>query len=169
MPWTWRDPDDVTPGARRTPREINAWRSYDPLRRMLVHTSSGITTAHIQAADKLRELVDVATLGYTADRPLIFIANTAQPRTGMTPAAIAEVKAAREVRRVVVMFAPIQLAMIQAVILRNVTLTAWTRALPPPVSQPVEKGKLLAILEILVQHFDAAIQDELARGRRLPP
>jgi hypothetical protein len=136
---------------------------------MLAHPSSGITAAHIMAADKLRELVDLATLGYSNDRPLIYVQQTPLPRFGLGARAVEELDAARAVRRVIVLFPPLQLALIQAVILRNVSVRAWTSALPPPASQAVEKGKLLAILEILVQHFDAEVQDDLARGRRLPP
>jgi hypothetical protein len=169
MPATWRDPDDTAPTARRTPREIAGWRRYDALRRMFGDPRSGITAQHIMAADTLRELVDLATLGYAADRPLIYVAQNAQPRFGMGPAALAQVKAARAVKRVTALFPPLQLAMIQAIILRNVSVRAWTTALPPPASQAVEKGKLLAILEILVQHFAVEVEDDLARGRRLPP
>jgi hypothetical protein len=169
MPATWRDPDDITPGARRTPREITGWMRYDALRRMFGDPRSGVTAQHVMAADTLRELVDLATLGYAADRPLIYVQQNAQPRFGMGPAALAQVKAARAVTRVVKLFGPLQLLMIQAIVLRNVSVRKWTEALPAGASQAVEKGKLLAILDVLVQHFAAEIDDDLARGRRLPP
>jgi hypothetical protein len=167
---TWRDPDDITPGARRTPREIHGWRSYDPLRRMLAFATSGVTHAHIAAADKLREQVDLATMGYSAARPLIYVEQQPQPRHGGGAAAVSQVRAARAVRRVIALFSRQQLRMIEAIVLGNMTLRAWTRSLPgQPASQPVEKGKLLAILDVLAQHFASEIRDEIARGKRLPP
>ena len=163
----WRDPDDVVPGARRAPREIAGWRRFDPLRRMLVHPASGITAQHVMAADMLRELVDLATMGYSADRPLIFVEQTTEPRFGLGPAALAQLRAARAVKRVIKLFPPPQLEMIQTVVLRNVTVRAWAMAVGG--NQAVEKGRLLNVLDILVQHFTAEIDDDLARGRRLQP
>lgn len=166
----WRDPDDITPGARRTPKMVVGWRSYDPLRLMLGHAASGITTEHIMAADKLREAFDLATIGYSADRPLIFVAQQPAPRFGLGPDAVAQMRACRTVRRVVALFMLRQLAMIDMVILRNVPLRIWTQALlQQPASQAVEKGRLLAILDVLAQHFATEVDDDLARGRRLPP
>jgi hypothetical protein len=167
---SWRDPDDITPGARRAPREIHGWRRYDPLRKMTAHPNSGVTEAHILAADKLRELVDIATLGYSAERPLIFVTQTISgPRFGMSAGEVARVKAGRAVKRVIALFPAMQLEMIQAIILRNVTVRAWTEALPQPASQATEKGRLLTILDLLVQHFGSEVADDLRSGRRLPP
>jgi hypothetical protein len=167
---TWRDPDDLTPGARRAPREITAWRSYCPLRKMSGHPNSGITAAHIMAADKFREVCDVAVMGYTAARPLIFVGLNAAPRFGMGADAVAQMRAVREMRRAVRLFHPPQLLMIEAVILRNMTLRQWCESRVPRIATPrLEKVKLLVILERLVQHFDSDVADDLARGRRLPP
>lgn len=148
---------------------ITGWRSGDPLRRMLVHPRSGITAAHIAAADMLREQVDLATMGYSSARPLIFIASVPLPRFGLSPAALAMVRACRVVARVVKLFSRSELHLLQAVVLANVTLHAWTAHFDPPASPAVEKRKLLGILDKLVAHFDAEVQDDLARGRRLPP
>ena len=165
----WRDPDDVTPGARRTPREITGWRSFDPLRRMAGHPHSGITAEHIMAADHFREQVDLATLGYSGVRPMIFVAQAHLPRAGMGPAALAQTRAQRVMRRVMRLFSPPQLLMIEQVVLRNMTLRAWTHRHDPPANPVTEKRKLLVILDRLVEHFAAEVEDELARGRRLPP
>jgi hypothetical protein len=161
---TWRDPDDITPGARRTPKEISGWRRYDPLRKMLVHPNSGITVDHIMAADKLRELVDVATLGFSVDRSLVFITQAYLPRAGMGPGAIAQVQAMRAVARVIILFPGRQLAVIQAVILRNQTISACAQARGE--ARAAIKRRLLAILERLVQHFQGEIEDEIAKGHR---
>ena len=164
---SWRDPDDITPGARRTAKEITGFRAFCPLRQMSAHPHSGITAAHIMAADKLRELIDIATIGYSGDRPLIYVQQNAQPCTGMGRAALAQNKAWREVRRVVDIFPVSQLAMIQAVILQNVRLFTWARQ--HGQNPQIAKGRLLSILDRLVQHFEAEVEDDLARGRRLPP
>ncbi len=168
MPSTWRDPDDVTPGARRTPRTITGWRHFDPLRRMLLHPNSGLTAQHVQAADVLRECVDIATLGYSGTRPMIFVAQSHLPRTGMGPAALAMTRAQRVVRRVVKLFTPGELLLLQTVVLGNVSVREWTRHQDPPSSQLVEKRRLLLILDKLAEHFASDIEDDVARGRRLP-
>ena len=165
----WRDPDDVTPGARRTPRMVAGWRSYDPLRRMLVHPSSGITADHIMAADIVREAVDLAALGYSGDRPLIYVAQSAAPRWGMTKADVARLAADRVVRRVLRIFPASQLMMLEAIVLRNMTLRDWVKTRPPLTNPAVEKGRLLSILDQLVQHFISEIEDDVVSGRRLPP
>jgi hypothetical protein len=165
---SWRDPDDIMPDARRVPREITAWRRFCPLRKMSGDPRSGITAAHIMAADKLREVVDVATLGYSSERPMIFAAMAAQPRFGMSGADIARVAAMRSMTRVLRIFPPGQLVMLEMIVLRNVNLRAWTLA-HDNANPAVEKGRLLGILDRLAQHFDAEIEDDISRGRRLIP
>ena len=168
MKGVWRDPDDVTPGARRTPREVTGFRTFCPLRRMLVHRNSGITAEMIMAADKLRELVDVVTWGYSAERPLIYVALNAQPRFGLGPAAQAEMAAVRIVRRALALFDATELAVLEAIVLRNQSIRGWLDSLAEPPSPLLVKQCLLSILERLAQHFAADVDDELARGRRLP-
>ena len=169
MRGSWRDPDDTRPDAKRTPRSITGWRAFCPLRRMLLHPNSGVTAAHIMAADHLREQADLATLGYSGPRPMIFVAQSHLPRTGMGPAALAMTRAQRVVRRVVQLFTPGELLLLQTVVLGNVSVREWTKHQDPPSSQPVEKRRLLVILDQLAEHFDAEIEDDLARGRRLAP
>ena len=164
----WRDPDDITPTARRTARVIQGWRSFCPLRRMAGHPASGITAEHIMGADKLRELVDVAAIGYSGDRPLVYVQTYPQPRMGLSASLVRQVQAARAVQRAVRPYTEAQLAMIEAIILRNTTLRAWTMT-RTGAHPNVEKGRLLAILDLLAQHFEWETADEVARGRRLAP
>ena len=134
------------------------------------HANSGVTASHIAAADKLREAVDVATLGYSAVRPLIFVSQAiAGSRYGLGAAEKARMAALRRVQRVIALFPAPALRMIEAIVLGNMSLRAWTLALPQPAAQAVQKGRLLGILDQLVQHFDGEIRDEVASGRRLPP
>jgi hypothetical protein len=172
----WVDPDDIKPTAARVARRIVGVRAFCPLRRMMPITGSGITDSHVMAADKLREAVDVAALGFTAGRAelvLVGLSASPQPRAGPSQAEIARAQAARVVERALKSFTDGQRAMINAVILRNLSLRAWValRAEETGIrfDPNVEKGRLLAILDILAQHFETEIDDEVSRGSRLPP
>jgi hypothetical protein len=164
----WRDPDDITPGARRTPRTIAGWRTYCPLRKMSGHPNSGIGAQHIHAADMLREQVDIATLGYSGMRPLIFVTQSVQPRWGLTISDVKQMRALRSVRRVVALFDSMQLRMLDAVVLRNVTLRQWIIGCGGLTTTKQEKRRLMTILDRLSEHYDAEIENDLASGRRLP-
>lgn len=166
---SWTDPDDVRPDAKRAPRAITGWRSFDPLRRMLVHANSGISHAHIMAADRLREQVDLATLGYSANRPLIYIAHYHLPRAGMGPAALAQVRAMRAVLRVIKLYTHTELLVLEAIVLRNQSIRAWIATLPIKVDPATVKRCLLYVLDELADHFEAEVAEDLARGRRLTP
>jgi hypothetical protein len=168
MPTEWRDPDDITPGARRTPRTIAGWRTYCPLRKMAGHPNSGIGAQHIHAADMLREQVDIITLGYSGVRPLIFVTQSTQPRWGLSASDAKQMRALRSVRRVVLLFDAIQLRMLDAIVLRNVTLRQWVQGGGGLATSKHEKRRLMTILDRLSEYYDAEIEDDLARGRRLP-
>ena len=164
----WRDPADTTPGARRTPRSIAGFRRYDPLRKMAGHPNSGIGANHIHAADAFREQVDLATLGYSTVRPLIYVAQFSQPRWGLSASDMKQMQAIREVRRVIRLFAPTQLIMLEAIVLRNVTLRQWVIGCGVVTTSKHEKRRLMVILDRLAEYFDADIENDLASGRRLP-
>jgi hypothetical protein len=168
MPTEWRDPDDVTPGARRTPRTIAGWRTYCPLRKMSGHPNSGIGAQHIHAADMLREQVDIATMGYSGARPLIFVTQSVQPRWGLTISDVKQMRALRSVRRVVALFDGMQLRMLDAVVLRNITLRQWIIGCGGLTTTKHEKRRLMTILDRLSEYYDAEIENDLASGRRLP-
>jgi hypothetical protein len=165
----WRDPEDTSPDARKSARIIQGYRRFCPLRRMLANTASGITEQHVMAADKLRELADLATLGYTGPRLLLFVLHSAGPVTGLGPAALARNAAWRALRRAMRLFSPTQLAMLDAIVLGNQTLRAWTLARGEGAHPNVEKGRLLAILDTLAHHFETELANDIAAGRRQPP
>jgi hypothetical protein len=123
--------------------------------------------AHVRAADKLREAVDLATMGFSGQRPLIYVQQVPQPRFGLGPAALAQMRAVRSVRRVVRLFAPPQIDMLDWIVLRNLTLRQWTHRITPKLNAAAERRRLLVILDRLAEHFDAEVQDDIARGRRL--
>ena len=133
------------------------------------HPHSGITAGHIAAADMLREQVDLATLGYSTVRPLIYVAQFSQPRWGLSRAEAEQMAAVRSVRRAIKLFDTIELLLLEAMVLRNVTLRQWVHSRHPPSSAGAEKRRLMSILDRLAEHYDSEIQDDLARGRRLLP
>jgi hypothetical protein len=167
MAGTWIDPDDIRPDARRVPRSITGLRRYDPLRKLSGNAHSGISALHIMAADSFREQVDLAMLGYSGVRPLIFVAQSPEPRWGLGPGALAQMRATRSVKRVLKLFDVAQLWMLDAIVLQNITLTQWTRSRDPVAAIRTEKTKLLVILDILAEYYDADVQDDLAKGKRL--
>jgi hypothetical protein len=82
---------------------------------------------------------------------------------------MAQMRAVRSVRRVVLLFSAPQLVMIEAIILRNTTLRQWAMTRDPASPVKLEKQRLLIVLERLAQHYDGEVADDLAKGRRLPP
>jgi hypothetical protein len=168
----WADPDDTRPSAARVARRVQGWRTFCPLRRMQGSSSSGIIAEHVAAADKLRELVDLARLGYSGDRANIFVHLTPQPRTTLGAAGMAQAAAGRAVTRALALFTPGQRLMLLSVILTNQSLQSWSQDRASitgrAVSAAVEKGRLLALLDLLAAHFAAEIDEEVEAGIRLP-
>ena len=165
----WTDPDDIKPNASKTPRRIHGWRRYCPLRRMSGHPASGISDRHVMAADKLREQFDLATMGFSTERTMVFIARCATPRWGMGPGDVARMRAFRDVTRVARMFSPPQLSMLDAILFRNMSLREWSKGAVPPLRAATEKRKLMIILDRLVAYYDTELKDDLENGRRLAP
>ena len=162
----WTDPDDIKPSAAHNARTVHGWRTYCPLRRMMVNAASGITAPHIHAADKLREAADLARLGYSTSYTGVVVALAAQPRAGASHAEMQRTQAQRTVTRALKLFTPEQGTMLWTIILQNQSLYTWARE--RNLDPKVEKGRRLTILDLLVQHFESEIEDELRRGGRLP-
>lgn len=165
---TWRDPDDTKPDASRRPREITGWRTYCPLRRMMTIAGTSITTEHILAADRLRQAADAVCFGYSGPRELVTIqALTYGPKSGPGQAALRSVQAWPVYRRAMKLFCPLQRQMIASILLANQTVNKWTttrRELGLPVSAAVEMGKLIAILDVLTEHFATEVEQDLQHG-----
>jgi hypothetical protein len=146
---SWRDPDDTSPTAAKTARQVTGYRTFCPLRRIAQGRSSSITDAHIHAADMLRKSADAAGIGFSAER-----------------------EAARDFKRAVRPFGPDQLQMIQGILLRNWAVERWCHMenarTGRKIDPRVEMGKLLAILEILAAYYKTDIEEGLANGRILP-
>jgi hypothetical protein len=172
----WRDPDDVTPNASRYAREITGWRTYDPLRKMMVQSGSQVTTQHVAACDMLRQAADVAALGYSGLGQLDGVPVTDArygPKAGPASRSIAQVRALAVYQRAMRLFiCPGQIRLIHAVILGNSTLQRWCltegERLGCVLRPGVEMGRLLSILDMLGAHFGTDIEEATNRGELLP-
>jgi hypothetical protein len=170
---SWRDPDDTSPTAAKTARQVTGYRTFCPLRRIAQGRSSSITDAHIHAAEMLRKAADAAGIGFSAERDGMPVTSIVYgPKLGPGKAAQASEKAARDFKRAVRPFGPDQLQMIQGILLRNWAVERWCHMendrTGRKIDPRVEMGKLLAILEILAAYYKTDIEEGLANGRILP-
>jgi hypothetical protein len=166
----WTDPEDLTPSAARTARSVDGWRRFCPLRAMLAEDRYGIVEQHILAADRFRELVDLARLGYAPSPTGLFVALAAAPMTGNSPADRARNAAAREVERVMELYSPLERDLLCAIVLGNLRVAVWTRIMAEAgrqVSVGGEHRRLVVLLDRLALHFDSEISADVSRGRRL--
>ena len=167
----WVDPDDVRPTAARTAKTITGYRGFCPLRRMRDRFGavSGITAEHIAAADHLRQLMDAAVIGFQAPRDLDLPVTALfyRPSTGPSRTALKQAAAWAPLLRALRLFTPAQRELLEFVVLRNRSLQRWIDSLAKrglSADQRVEKGRLLAILDILTVHFQADIAADAPRG-----
>jgi hypothetical protein len=170
---SWRDPTDTSPTAAKTARQVSGWRTYCPLRRSAALRNSNITEMHIHAADMLRQAADAAGIGFSAEKDDMPVTSIVYgPKPGPGPAALATAKAARTFERAWKLFAPTQHAMIIGIILRNWAIEHWCRVESERIGRKInpmlEMGKLVAILEILAEHYRTEIDEGLTNGRILP-
>jgi hypothetical protein len=162
----WRDPDDVKPNASHRPREITGYRTFCPLRRMMTFRGSEIDQRMILAADMLRGQVDIAVIGKGA-RSMEGVRQGYGPVSGPPGSALAQVKALTQARRALARLAPATRLLVAEVVLFNRAIQAWCHLTDPARNAQVEMGKLLAALEVLVDHYAAEIDEALSRGRML--
>jgi hypothetical protein len=173
VPARWRDPDDLKPNASRQQRLVTGYRTFCPLRRMSGGNNSQITERHIAAADHLRTMFDIAGLGLT---PVVDLSGTyayCRPRLGPNQAALGQARAESECRIALARFTTDQNELMIFVVLGNKSLYAWCaheaarRGLVKSLDAKIEMGRLLAILDILVDHFHDHIEARLFAGMAL--
>jgi len=170
---SWRDPSDTSPTAAKTARQVSGWRTFCPLRRMASGRSSNITEMHIHAADMLRQAADAAGIGFSAEKDEMPVTSiTYGPKPGPGPAALASAKAARTFDRAWKLFPPSQQPMVVGIILRNWAVEYWCQMESDRTGRrmdpKIEMGKLVAVLELLVEHYRTEIENGLANGRIIP-
>ena len=167
-----RIPPDQGAAARTTRRVrmVQGERRYDPLRTLHARSPKDITADHVMAADKFRELVDHASLGYSGSRSYLFIvisgSGSPQPYQGLDKAAILRNRANRALKRVAKLFDDLELALLSWIVLEASTLSGWAHV--RGLSVPRERRRLIAILDKLYRYFRQDLQNEVASGRRLP-
>jgi hypothetical protein len=162
---TWRDPDDTTPNARRTAKEVTGFRAACALRRMLHHNAahSQITEHHILAADLLRLQVDAVLIGFSGRRELLPIQSVMYgPLSGPSVAALRSIRAWQPLQRALALFTDDQRKLLTWVVLENRSVRSWCveRAIAAP---PRVMRVLVDILDRLVEHYDVA--DDRPKGR----
>jgi hypothetical protein len=162
----WRDPDDMTPNAARTARNIVGWRGFDPLRKCRKRhgDASSITERHVAAADILRGLADGAAIGFSApvDLSLPVTAIAYRPSTGPTRNAERQARCWHRFVKVIALFTRTQRELITLVVLTNTSVhrIAMARRIHPPRLM----GELVAVLDLLDQYFSGEVDEALARG-----
>jgi hypothetical protein len=165
MAASWRDPSDIRPNASSRPRQLNGFRRYCPLRRMLEGGSRRITEAHIRAADLFRADVDLARFGASSDLDdAAVVSRHFGPRAGPAESAIAQAEAAAAVQRTFARFPPAHAAMLAAIVLSNRSIRSWCASRAEPVIPDMETGKLISILDVLVDQYIGRITQAHALG-----
>jgi hypothetical protein len=169
----WRDPDDLNPRGR-TPREIKAFRTYDPLRMMLrrhgLHSS--VTARHILAADRLREAVDLAAYGATGGSAWEAVGGGFGPSMGPGAVVLARLRAQSVVESVKGLYDPMERLLLGFVVLSNRSLTSWClrrHDTDSPKMRRQETMLLVTLLDRLEAHFAAELDADLRAGRLLDP
>jgi hypothetical protein len=151
MKGSWADPDDENPN-RRVARQVGGFRAFCPLRRLL-GGAVAVVEEHVIAADRLRQLADVARLGYLGARDLGMPVNVNVygPLTGPSQAQLARSQCQREFRRAMSLFDADQATIVDGVILGGQTLTAWRQE--QHIGSERAGRLLVEVLDMLVQHF----------------
>ena len=163
----WRDPDDVSPTASHTPRQVKGWHTFCPLERMRMAAGSRVTSEHVAAANVLRAAVDAASIGFTSVRDLAELATGLPgPRSGPSEAAKKQALACGVVQRALAPFGLATISMLNAVLIENTTITSWCAAMTETTGRRHDPsqyvGSLLTCLDVLTKHFATQIdkQDE---------
>ena len=89
------------------------------------------------------------------------------PKTGPSQAALRSARAWPVYRRAMKLFCASQRELIAYIILSNWTVRRWCEHRCEqglPARQAVEMGRLLAILDVLVEHFKTEIERDIGRG-----
>jgi hypothetical protein len=163
MKTEWRDPDDTRPSATRAPRKITGYRSWCPLRRMRSVPGSKIEERHILAADRLRRIADIAAIGMSAGVVMEPRTEGYGPSAGPSEAKMGQARAAHEVQQALGRFPPEHRQMLIEVVLLNRSLAQWCAMYGG--DPKVEMGKLLFGLDLLCQHYQQEIDEDIDAER----
>jgi len=116
----------------------------------------------------LRAAADAVAIGYSGVGELVPIQSLSYgPRTGPGQAALRSVRAWPVYRRAMQLFCASQWELIVHIILSNWRVRRWCeyrREQGLVVTPAHEMGKLLAILDVLTEHFAAEVEQDLQHG-----
>jgi hypothetical protein len=171
MPSVWSDPADLTPGTARVARVISGHRHFDPLRWCQARHGdrSAITTKHILAADHLRKLADAVRYGFSGGRnPYLYVDTLHLPQLGPNLAAQRQARCWKPFVRAMRLFSSWQRRLLTAVVLLNQSVAAFCEQCAAEGKRPLARtamGQLVQCLDLLAEHFDREISEDLNRGR----
>jgi hypothetical protein len=162
---TWRDPDDTSPTAARTAREISGWRTRCPLRSCIKRhgSRSSFTEQHVIAADRLRQLWDGSRLGFSGLRGLTPVTSAMyRPALGPAKPALRQLKCRQQFDAAWALFTDQSCALLLSVVLQNRAVTRTAELLS--VSVPWTTQKLVEALDLLVDHFEIGERKQRRRA-----
>jgi hypothetical protein len=134
---------------------------------MARQAGSQITEAHIKAADALRLMVDIATIGLTGEQS--DVRGAYGPSAGPSINAVIQAGASTQAAQVIQRLAPSQCRMAETIVLHNRSLQAWCHeeaaATGRRVNPEIEMGRLLALLDVLTDQF--GLEDDRGGAREV--
>jgi hypothetical protein len=170
----WRDPDDLTPSARKTPREVAGHRTFCPLRWCLKRhgSHSSIGPDHICAADILRNHVDLAVIGrggvWWPEGLMLGMASQHRTApTGPTVLARGNLKSLYAAKRAMALYLPPERHLMTFVVLLNNAVARWVAAQVRAgykTDAHLEQARLVGCLDRLVEHYRSEVDHLISRG-----
>lgn len=170
----WSDPEDHNIH-REHARTIRHYRTADVLVRMARRPNSQITPDHITAANKVRLARDIAAVGLGGGNAYEPSVGRTATRARMDHGAAAATRYQRELelKRVIKAVGPSNQAIFRWVILGNQDVESWVRdrtqraeadPLIPRPDRKIELGKLIGVLNVLVDHYRLEIAMDVQMG-----
>jgi hypothetical protein len=166
----WRDPTDNAPSAARVAKAVTGYRQYCPLRKCRANRGerSNYTVEHVLAADRLRQLADGVAIGFSPGREFIPVQVIRYgPLSGFGQAAVRSAHAWPAYRRAMALFDQGQRELLAHCLLLNWSLRRWVEELRTreQSTNPIrERQRLVACLDLLVEHFKSEIEHDLGQG-----
>lgn len=170
----WSDPEDNNIH-REHARTIRHYRTADVLVRMSRRPNSQITADHITAAGKVRLARDIAAVGLGGGNAYEPSVGRTATRARMDHGAAAATRYQREIelKRVIKAVGPSNQAIFRWVVLGNQDVESWVRdrtqraEADPKIPRPdrkIELGKLIGVLNVLVDHYRLEIAMDVQMG-----
>jgi hypothetical protein len=166
----WADIADFRPTAAKTAKRVTGYRQFCPLRKCLASHGerSHYTVEHVLAADHLRQLADAVAIGFSTGREFTPVqAIRYGTLTGFGRAPVRSARAWPAYRPAMALFDQSQRKLLTHCLLLNWSLRKWVavRREQGIAANPVtERQRLVACLDLLVDHFKSDIERALGHG-----